>query len=438
MAVFLLLLILALIRPADAGWFFSTMMELAEESDVVFVGEVTTVRGDTATVEVTEVLLGKLAMKSVKVTPVWIQPCSIASINFAEGETALIFGNIGEDGRITVTDKGLGKFGLKPDKAAMEIRAARRIIRIAPLPEDKKNEAMLSMARSLNRRLRSESHYYITIKLSGSKLANRYKDDFISLINDIDPEVQAAGLSGLRFIQAPEAIARMVELTRSENINVVRAASMALEKYDTEESVAALLALMKSEDPEIRGRASIDVCSSRRPGVKEALKLILYDKNPHVRASAPRRFINWLRYHEADDAIPRLAEMLNDSIPEVRASAAGALAEGRNPEVLPPLILKFKKEPQDKKMESKLFLALSRHYSEGNAETRKLIDEQIPIIIEALKAGDQKDLYGISSHAVSILKHSDKPEAKQALEWAAKSHPKEWIRGYAKRCLEKR
>lgn len=276
-----------------------------------------------------------------------------------------------------------------------------------------------------------------TARALGATRAKGAFDALLKATHDSEPAVRCAAALGLGTLGYKEAIPRMVELTRSENTRVIRAASQALSQYDTRESTAALIALTKNEDPEIRGRASIDLCRSRRPGVKEALKQILYDKDPHVRANAPKRFINWLRHDEADDVLPRLVEMLNDSVPEVRISAADALGKTRNPDVVPPLIAELKKKPEDEKMKSKLINALYCHYNGGSAEARELIDEQIELIIEALKAGGPKDGFYPSSDAVSILNCSDKAEAKQALEWAAESHPSEKIRAYAKRCLAK-
>lgn len=432
-----ILLVFALAVPAHAEMRFFTMLELAEQSDVVFVGKVTAVGKDTATITIDEVLSGKLDEDSVSVTPIHIQHCVGRSINFSVDEQALVFGKKTGDKRVVVAADGQGKIKLDPERRKMEIQAAKRMLAITSLEEHKKNEAMLTVVRSQNERLRSESRRYIVSRISHSKLRDEYKDDLVSLIRDTDPDIQRTGLQGIQFVQAQDAIPRIAELTRSENLGVVSAASMALGQYDTQESVAALIALTKHKEPRMRIRACIDLDNSRRPEAKEALKQLLDDKDPKVRAMGPRGLVYWLRCNKADDVLPRLIEMLNDVDSEVRASAADKLGECRNSGLVPPLLAALKKEPQDENTKRPILRALYCHYSKGDAKAKELIDKDIQLIVAALKGGGPNDAFGPSFQAVGILSLSPKAEANDALKWAAQSHPNKEIRAYAKRSLSK-
>ena len=431
------LLMFALAVPAHANMRFFTMLELAEQSDVVFVGKVTAVADDAATLTIDDVLAGKLDMESVSVSPIHIEHCVGRSINFSMGEQALIFGKKTDGKQVTVAAGGQGKIKLTPEKQKMDILAAKGMLAIAPLEEHKKNEAMLALVKDENERLRSESRHYVVSRISHSNLRDQYKSDLVSLIEDADPAIQRTGLQGIQFVRAEDSISRIAELTRSENLGVVSAASMALGQYDTQESVAALIALTKHKNPQTRIRACIDIDRSRRPEAKEALRQLLDDEDPNVRAMGPRGLVYWLRRNEADDILPRLTEMLSDADPKVRASAADNLGECRNADLVPPLLAALKTEPRDENINRSLLSALYCHYSKGDAKAKELIDKDIQMVIAALKGGGPDDAFGPSFQAVGILNLSCMIEAKNALKWAALSHPNKEIRAYAERSLTK-
>lgn len=436
--VLMVVLVVCVVMPVSAMMRYYTMLELAEKSDVVFVGKVTVIGEETASVAVDEVFCGKLSADLVLVTPVTISSCTGRRPNLSIGEQVLIFGNEIGNKHVTLTMGGQGKRTLVPESRKMELQALSKLLAIAPLVEHKKNEAMLTLVRSQNERLRSESRSYIISKLSYSELREEYKDDLVALIMDDDPELQRTGLQALRFVKVPTSIPRIVELTHGENPAIVSAASMALGQYDTEESVAALIALTKHENAQIKIRACIDIDRSRRPEAKEALKQLLDDADPKVRARGPRGLVYWLRRNEADDVLPRLIEMLEDEDPMVRASAADKLGECRNTELVPPLLGALRKETKDENIRRSILNALYCHYSKGDAKAKELIDKDLGLIIDALKKGGPHDNFGPSFQAVGILGFSSKAEAGEALKWAADSHPNKEIRAYAERCLSRR
>jgi hypothetical protein len=415
-----------------------TLLDLTEQSNIVFTGQVSEVGKDSATIKVKEFLTGKLDSNTVVVTPVTIEYDFGRPVNFKQGENVLIYANKSDNGQIVVTASGHGKITLNQNNEETEITAAKRIFEIASLKnENEKNLAMIAEAKSSNKRLRSEARDYVSTNIGNSEQRNNYKKELIDLINDPNSEIQQIGLQGIRYIKAEETISRVIELTESKDLNVVSAASLALAKYDTPDTVAALIVLTKHKESRIRSRSAIDLDNSRRPEAKEALKQLLYDEDVSVREGSSRRFISWLRRNEADDILPRLEEMLNDPSAEIRTAAVQTLGESRNPVVVKYLIEVLKKYPQDANMKRWTLQSLYQHSSRNEAGARELIDEIINLVIDALKKGSQSESFGQSFEAVGILSLSNKPEAKEALRWAAESHPNITVKSYAERCITK-
>ena len=431
-------IILSISRSTFAEPIMVSLWDLTEKSNVVFTGRVLEVGKDSAAIEVTEVLSGKLDSKTAVVTPVTIEYDFGMLVNFKNDEKVLIYAGKSDNGQIIVTASGHGKIALEQNNEKTEIAAAKRIIAIASLKsENEKNLAMITEAKSSNKRLQSEARTYISIKISHSEQRKNYEKELINLINDSNSVIQRIGLEGIRFVKAKEAFPRIVELAHSEDINVVSQASQALAGYESPESEKALIELTKHKDPQIRIRACIDLSISQLPESKEALEHLLYDENPKVRAMAPRGLVYWLRADKADDVLPRLEEMLNDPSAEVRAAAAQHLGESRNSSVVKYLIEAIKKYPQDTNMKRWIFQALEQHSVRDKTGIRALKDEDINLIIDALKNGEPTDSFGPSFYAVGILSFLGTPEAKEALRWAAESHPNKNVKSYAARCIAK-
>lgn len=412
-----------------------SLLELAEHSDVVLIGKVTEVGGDSASVVIEEVLAGKPAGHTATVRPIYLQHCTGSSLNFAVNERVLLFGKDDGSARLTLTIGDQGKMSLTAETEAIQRAAVKRLVEVAPLENPEKNFAMLSLVRSENETLRNEARRYVSSGISPEKIDGRFQNELVTLMGDADPEIQRVGLAGIRFIKTPEAVPRMVELARGENLLVLSDASMALAQYDTVESVAALIALTQHESSEIRKRACLDLGRSRRPEAKAALIKLLDDRDPKVRALGPVGLVGWLRGDQADDALPRLVELLEDPEPAVGASAAVQLGECRNSALVPPLLDALKKTPSEESVKRGILNALYCHYSKGDAQAKELIDANLAPIIAALKASGPHDGSGPSFQAVGILDLSPKSEAKEALEWAVLSHPNRDIQEYAERSL---
>lgn len=437
--VLIVVLLVCVVAPTSAFMRDYSILELAEKSDVVFVGQVAEVGDETVGIKVAGVLYGKLDAASVSVTPVTIFSCTGPSrLNFSPGEEVMIFGKKTGNKQVTMAMGGQGKRTLISEDRKMELQAAKQLCAIAPLNEFKKNEAVLALANSRNKRLRAEAQRYIVEKFSRSKRRDRYKDYFISFIMKDDPDLQRTGLQVLRHIHVQRAIPRIVELTRSDDLFVVVAAIRALGEYNTKESDDVFIGLTMHQESEIRREACVALSSSRRPETKAAMNQLLNDEDPKVRAMAPRGLHYWLERNEADDALPRLVEMLTDEDTNVRAAAAYALGRCQQTKLVSPLLEALRKEPEMNRVGSALLRALSRHYSKGDAKAKELIDKDIELIISVLKSGGPAGAQAPSMEAVEILDMSSTDKAYDALKWATDSHPSERVRKSAARCLSKR
>ncbi len=273
--------------PAEAKIYYYTLLELVEQADVVVAAEVLSVGEETARLQVREVLKGRVEVKEISVSPIWRQHCLGRSLNFRAGEEALVCLKRSDSGSLLVVGGGQGKIALDMKTRDEVLSVARRAIEIASLEgEDARNRAMLVEATSSNAKLRSESHRYIAVKIAHSKLRENYKDSLVRLLGNDSDDVQAAALAGLKFVKAEGAIPLMVEATRSESLQVVSHASMALAQYNTEQSVAALIALTGHRNPRIRLRACIDLGRSKRPEARQAIKRLTRDEDADVRRFA--------------------------------------------------------------------------------------------------------------------------------------------------------
>ena len=433
-----------LASSANATPFTQSTWDLAEASDLVFVSTVTSVGPDHATVKVTRVLDGKWNSDFAIVSPVQIQHCVGKSVNFKVGEKVLIFGNAGAVlHRVVVVSRGYGKISLGHKNDDILITAVERLLRICRMKDEhRQNEAMLAEIHSTNKILHREACRYLVSKIARSPNRKQYKAQIVTLLNDPNLEIQAAALQAVQFFQSKEAILleakdvipRIIELTRGKDLRLVQLASMALEPYDTPESTAAIIALTKHQDPSIRCRASVDLRRSKRPEAKQALLRLLDDKDPGVRAIDVCSFVYWFRRGEAADVLPRIIRMLDDPNVEVCAASARALSEFRDPKLVVPLLAMLKRKNLDPNVQLWVLRSLACHVAKDGHEARRLIDEDLETVIAALKKGPN-DVYGSSLPIVEILGHSDKPEAREALRWAAKSHPRRETRAAAERYL---
>jgi HEAT repeat protein len=415
---------------------YFSILELAEQSNFIVIGKVQEIRTKTALIEIEQVLKGRITGKTILISPITVQGCVGSFVNVQINHEIGLFLNKGETGIFTVIENGQGirelKTGISDKKDSIE--AIKQLVKIAPLNEAAKINAMLNLATNSNPVLKSESLNCIATRISSSKLRENYKDALVALLKNKENDIRAAALSGLQFINDEKIIPLIIEATKSNDSRLVNNASLALAQYDTPESVKALIDLTNKEnnqDERIRVRACIDLSNSRRQETKETLKNLLEDENPRVRDAAIRSMITWFRLQKADKIIPQIIKMLGDPDEEVKSEAAYALGQSHKFVATEPLLNLLKNKKIGERQEGETIDALYVLYMYGQPESKKLINENVNIIIQSLERGRWK----ASFSAVSLLAAINTPQAIGALKHAAKNNPFKDIREHAERSL---
>jgi HEAT repeat protein len=438
------MLLFLLPTPTHALGRMYSLLELAQQSDLVFAGTVERVDEKTATVRIEKILAGSHEGERVVVTPITASTDVGPYVNIKAGEAVLMFTKTGAPGDpITVVGGGQGNRPLDPATREADITAAARVLEIAALKEeDAINRAMLAEATSANLRLRLVACGYVSGKISDSKLRNDYAKELVTLLDNLDPLVHRAALDALRFVDAPSAIPRIIALTRSTDAGVVNSASLTLGRYRTPECTAALIALTENPQADIRARAVLDLGNNRHDLilpelVRSALVARLEDQDPKVRAVALTALVYSLRDGQADELIPRIAALLQDPTEDVAASAARALGETRNPAAIGPLLEVLQRPALPRNLQYFTLQALDSHYSKDKPDAQPIVDKQMELVITALKNDTATAGFGPAFQAVGILDLCRLPQARAALEWAAAAHPNSEVRDYAQRSLKR-
>jgi len=465
-----------------------SMLELVEQSDVIFTGKVTevvlarkgtAVEQGTATIEVGEILFGTLAPTSAAGQPVCVGVPAYGIMDFRVGEHLLFFGERTDGGQLVKAGGGQGVVRIRPEGPDVAVQAAKRLLPIALLGEKGKDDAMLALAGDQNDKLRREVCQRFTVPGPRQKEKHdRYTARLASLVQSSDPKVQTGALMALRFAGAYDQVPRMIELAHSQNFEVVDAACKALAWNNTKESAATRIELTKHQNPKIRMLASRYLRSSKHPGTREALAALLSDPEAEVRAAVHGDLTYWRHFHredrnipgkavamsdlaallgdpdggvraaalksmtywrkwsKANDDVPRkVVAMLNDEDARVGAAAAGLLGRGSNPAAVPPLLAVLRSGPGDEKRRAAVLGGLRWHYERGDVGARKRIDREIELVIAALKSGGPDDAAGVSLAATWILIDCPLAAARDALQWAVRSHLNERVRNLAKRAF---
>jgi HEAT repeat protein len=411
-----------------------TTLELIEEANLVVLGTVRSVNDEVALVSVDCVLDGTLNTNEITIAPSRLQEGWLSQTTiFAPGDEVVLLLKIGSKGSTpTIIGHGSGKISLSSETKAEVTEAVRKLIQITRMTDDdKKDRAMLAEAASKNSLLRSNSHSYISGKISHSKLRQNYKDSLVNLLNSMENDVKLAALRGLQFVSAEEAIPQIIQATEHTDAQLAQAASLALAQYDTPETVAALIAMTTRHDKDLTARALIDLSYSRRPEAKNTIVSFLDDENSSVRATSASALIFSLRRKVADEAIPKLISLLQDPDDDVRFNAACALGESRSPIAVEPLISVLRTGDPNTRSYAKAVDAISM-LDIRDASARKIIQDNLPLIAKVLEQGTQH----VPLYAIGILAHLRTPEAIAIIREAAGNHPSLDARSSAKRTLE--
>jgi hypothetical protein len=430
------LLTLVLVSTAF-GMVPTPVFELAQKCNVAFTGTITAIDTDTATIRIDQLLLGKVDGPTVVVAPS-TQPTDVGRyLACRAGDIVLIYGTQNPGKPVTVLGGGEAMFKLDPARRQDVTGAAKRLLEIVSLREpEEKEKAMLAAAGGDNPQLRAIAQDFVRRNIDSEARVAKYKKEFSALLGSDVPDEQRTALDTMRFVTGPENLPRIIGLTHSKDIGVVESASLALGRYDTAESQAALIALTKDENPQVRIRAAIDLSESRRAGAKEALAILLTDKAASVRAIAPRGLVFLLRDGKANDLIPNVAALLSDTDDAVCIAAAQALSEPRDTAAITPLLDALENPKIGHELAYFTLQSLYSHYTKDGDAAKALIDKRINSIIAALRADTSQGGMGAGFQAISILSACGLPEAHAAIDWAAASHPNSDVRAYAKQFIK--
>ncbi|HEY0072795.1 MAG TPA: HEAT repeat domain-containing protein [Abditibacteriaceae bacterium] len=433
----LLWFLLLLVNPALAFMPPNvSTLELAQDSDVVLVGTMRSIKDGQAEFAVEQVLKGVKVAPVIKVAPI-NKEITMGTRLFREGETLVLFLK-GGDILKPMLD-GWGSLTFNPETKNETIEGVNQLLLLPPRSEkDAIAQAMLAWAISDNFLLRREAHRYISQQLYNRDNGLKYQKQLVELLKNPSADVRAAALSSsLQFMASPEALPLIIEMTRGTDLRLVQSASMALAHYHTPESVAALIALTRHLNPDLRMRALIDLDDSGSLEAKAALVALLDDPNPKVRALAPRGLVMWLRRGEAKDVLPKLITMLKDPVDEVRARAAQEIGESRDVSTIPALLEVLRRPNLSETLEARvtgaLYLMISNLRPDQVTELKELKEAQQLFIVSLERSRRLPSL-----HVANILGRLGKNktlEATAALRHAEEKHPHADVRGAARHAL---
>jgi len=138
--------------------------------------------------------------------------------------------------------------------------------------------------------------------------------------------VRAAAATGLGYIGDPSSIATLVARIAQERKSpfMRKTIAYALGEFHTQEATAALVALLKDKDVEVRSAAAVALAQYNDATAIEPLIAALNDKSDFVRAHAARAL--GVNGRSAAHAVSRLTRSLaTDPDNEVRRQSAVAL-----------------------------------------------------------------------------------------------------------------
>jgi HEAT repeat protein len=412
-----------------------TFLQMAGQSDTVVVGKIVGIIGDTATVEVRQIILGSPVAGNILVSPMSVATCLGRSSTGEKGqEVLLLLTATAAPKRYTLAGGGHGMMTLQAASRAADLEAARKLIELSRLKGvDELNRAMLEHVKSGNATLRREACEYVSREIAYAKNRQDYADQLVPLLSADEKEARGAALAALQFIRVEKAIPQMIEATHDKEL--ANAASLALAHYDTPESTAALIDLVHGPDVQLRKRAAIDLERSRRPESIDALLALLDDPEASVREMAPRRLTMWLWYGKGDAVIlPKLIGMLEDRDVKIQAEVAGTLGESYAVSIVQPLLDVLARPHLDPTVEVRALGSLSKAYDRTGTEAPAIIRRGVARIAAVL---DRNGNMEGEQRSIDLLGRMKTPEALFALQHAAESHSRQQTRDAARQVLER-
>jgi HEAT repeat protein len=427
------------------------LLHHARQADVVIVGTVVEIGEDAVRVEVSQVLRGQVDAQTITVQPSAFRNGPDRHPIFFPQESVILFLRSTSADPFQIVSYGTGTVSLQvnqndvrntagevdPARVKSRIEAVKRILTLSEVQNQGIiDRVMLLWATSEHSLLRAEAQHDMP------RHASDYIVSLTELVSNQDAQVRIAALYSLRSVTDKRIIPLLITASRDSNADVVQAASKALAQHDSEDAIAALIALTRHKNPEVRAQAATDLgYDTYRPQSRAAVVKMLQDTDAAVRAAAALAVANWLRTGKAEVMVPLLVEMIRDPVDDVRIGAATALRESRNPLIVGPLLEALRRPELSESLEFNAMMGLylfalypGHNFSPGEQSSAwKLITDNIELISMTLDRGRESP----ARHTIGILEKAKSPAASAALRRAAERHPDTEIRLAAQRALNR-
>jgi hypothetical protein len=305
-------------------------------------------------------------------------------------------------------------------------QAVEEQVQIVLLPDLKAAfEKMLPFAANRDANIRSYARDSLFVLARDCKDQQAIQAHAVQLLSQQNPDLASLGLTLLQDRRVPEAIPRLIEMSKTTNANVAARVSLALRHYKQADVEAVLIGLTRHADGHVRAQTIVNLRDFSSPAVDEAIQARFSDPSDEARAMA-------IRFSRAPAVAARQGLLETLTKPggfESKGAAAKALADSGEPEVLQVIISEVPRYPNEKRYRFLLLMALEPKLR-GKQE---LIRKNERVFIEALGDG------GTTTHfALGILAESDTPAAWEAIQAVQRDAKDPSNRGTAGWLLENR
>jgi len=172
----------------------------------------------------------------------------------------------------------------------------------------------------------------------------------IEVLKDEDSDVRRSAVYAIGKLKDPTVGELLIEALKDKESKVRQSAARALGEIKVPRAVEPLIAALQDKDCDVRLEATEGLAKIKDPRAVEPLIKALKDENWNVRWSAAKALekINpkWRETEEAKKWVPVFISDLKNEKPDIRARAAEALGELKDPRAVKPLIEALKDKNQ--------------------------------------------------------------------------------------------
>jgi hypothetical protein len=412
--------------------------EIAARADVVFVGTVQSVGKETMRVAVGEVLKGE-PEKTVDVEPIFQVSCQYVPDDertpmFAVGDRIVVAAKRGASAYEIIGGADLARPQKTDADLAHQTAFHREMLRIVALPDVvDRRAAMVKLMSSKDASLAYAARQFQYSQILSADDARPHVAGLVAALSAPQRDGRWAAMYSLHGLTPPEALDRLIELTKSPERDDADKACDALAPYDDKRAVDALLAAI--DDAKRGAGFGIEhLGKSPRPEARARLGAALKSEDPSIRKEGFHGFLFRVRKSGATDADVDevLAALRRDITRDESHLASLVVAAARSPrldEAVVALVGDAKST------------APQRHaaYMAFTYATRTLKRTDVPALLLKHQAvfiaradGDETE-----TTLFDVLDIVHTTECRAALERAARTWPDKSARDEAQRLLEK-